>query len=399
MNILFITFIPPEKTSGGAIGIRQSLLSLLSNGNNIVDYVGPYTSDSVLDKCRKKYYYKKDNSIISRLYHAVRYKACSVYAKSWESIENELDWERYDVVNLERSLNFYIVDSAKKYSKYVIVRFHNIECDYYDNVYRHNGGIINKIKSYIAFYYEKNIAKCADALIPITEKDAQRIGELYSAARDKMFINPVCVASVEADLSPEITDLPSKYYLVTGSLWYGPNADGIMWFIDNVWREVVSSQTMDDVYLIVAGGKPNQKLRDKVNMSVRVRLVDTPDDIDPYFRNAYAYIAPIFNGAGMKVKIAEALSYGLNVYGTKHAFIGYEHTRGVHLINTKKEFYSAIVNEDSRVDSRIIKDDFEKKYSLNHSIQFYNKLLSNFAKMDKIYSYGAVNGHHNIGNA
>jgi len=383
MNILFITFIPPERTSGGAIGVRQSLLSLLSKGENNVDYVGPYTSDSILDKCRKTYYYRKDNSIISRLYHAVRYKACSVYAKSWKSIEKELDWAQYDVVNLERSLNSYIIASAKKNNKYVIVRFHNVEYDYYANIYRHNGGIINKIKSDIAFYYEKNIAKYADAIIPITEKDAQRIGELYPVANDKMFINPVCVAPTESDSSSLITDLPSKYYLATGSLWYGPNADGIIWFIDNVWKDVINNKIMSDIYLIVAGGRPNQKLKEKVNASVRVMLVDTPDDIDPYFRNAHAYIAPIFNGAGMKVKVAEALSYGLNVYGTKHAFIGYEHAKGIHLMNTKEEFYSALVNEVFFDDQKMIKDDFEEKYSINHSIKFYHNLLSNKCKVIK----------------
>lgn len=375
MNILFITFIPPEKTSGGAIGVRQSLLSLIAKGDNVVDYVGPYTSDPILDKCRKKYYYTKDTSVLSRLYQAVRYKACSVYAKSWKSIESKLDWNQYDIVDLERSLNSYIVSSAKEHNKCVIVRFHNVEFDYYDNIYRHSGGIINKIKSYIAFYYEKNIMKYADAIISITKKDAQRISELYPAPQNKIFVNPVCVPSVESEASSKIADLPSKYYLTTGSLWYGPNADGIIWFIDNVWKEIVNSETMDDSYLIVAGGRPNQELKEKINTSVRVRLVDTPDDMDPYFRNAHAYIAPIFNGAGMKVKIAEALSYGLNVYGTKHAFIGYEHAEGIHCMNSKEDFCSALANEVFWTDSKRIKDDFEERYSINHSIRFYHDLL------------------------
>ena len=380
MKILFVTFIPPEKTSGGAIAVRQSLLSLLSNGDNVVDYVGPCTSDPIINEVREKYYFTKDNSILSRIYQAIIYKACSVYGRSWRHIEKELDWEQYDIVNLERSLNSYIVSSAKRHNKYVMVRFHNVEYDYYYNVYQHSGGLISKIKSYIAFYYEKEIAKHADILIPITEKDSNRIKSLYSVAANKIFVNPVCVTDVLQDSSIKTKELPNKYYLATGSLWYGPNADGIMWFIDNVWNVLINNNAMDDCYLLVAGGKPNLNLKEKIKVSSKVILVDTPKTMDPYFRNAYAYIAPIFNGAGMKVKDAEALSYGLNVYGTKHAFIGYEHAKGTHLINTKEEFYSALISDKDMIDSRTIQDDFKKKYSMEQSIHFYRELLSNGLK-------------------
>lgn len=380
MKILFVTFIPPEKTSGGAIAVRQSLLSLLSNGDNVVDYVGPYTSDPIINEVRGKYYFTKDNSILSRIYQAIIYKACSVYGKSWRQIEKELDWEQYDIVNLERSLNSYIVSSAKRHNKCVMVRFHNVEYDYYYNVYQHSGGMINKIKSYIAFYYEKEIAKHADILIPITEKDSNRIKSLYSVAANKIFVNPVCVTDVLQDSSTKPKELPNKYYLATGSLWYGPNADGIMWFIDNVWNVLINNNVIDDCYLLVAGGKPNLNLKEKIKVSSKVILIDTPETMEPYFRNAYAYVAPIFNGAGMKVKVAEALSYGLNVYGTKHAFIGYEHAKGTHLINTKEEFYSALISDKDMVDSRTIQDDFRKKYSMEQSIRFYKKLLSKSVK-------------------
>ena len=44
----------------------------------------------------------------------------------------------------------------------------------------------------------------------------------------------------------------------------------------------------------------------------------------PYFENADLVIAPVFDGAGMKVKVAEALSFGKPVLGTNHAYIGYK---------------------------------------------------------------------------
>ena len=75
----------------------------------------------------------------------------------------------------------------------------------------------------------------------------------------------------------------------------------------------------------------------------RCTLVDSPEDMAPYFRGASLYLAPIFSGAGMKVKVAEALSYGLQVVGTRHAFIGYnEASTALFEAETARDFASSI---------------------------------------------------------
>ena len=55
-------------------------------------------------------------------------------------------------------------------------------------------------------------------------------------------------------------------------------------------------------------------------------------------------IAPIFDGSGMKTKVAEALMYGKRIIGTREAFSGYEDIAEEvgWVCNTKEEFVAAL---------------------------------------------------------
>ena len=73
----------------------------------------------------------------------------------------------------------------------------------------------------------------------------------------------------------------------------------------------------------------------------------------PYFQNAEFYVAPVFSGAGMKVKVAEALSYGLTVVGSHHALVGYEESAPFVIeTNTAEEFLYGIEKVQSNPASK-----------------------------------------------
>ena len=47
------------------------------------------------------------------------------------------------------------------------------------------------------------------------------------------------------------------------------------------------------------------------------------EDLTPLYREAAAFVAPVFLGSGMKVKVAESLMHGCPVIGTPLALRGY----------------------------------------------------------------------------
>ena len=103
----------------------------------------------------------------------------------------------------------------------------------------------------------------------------------------------------------------------------------------------------------------------------------------PYFYNAELYIAPIFDGAGMKVKVAEAMSYALPVVGTSHAFEGYviQHGNNSYIADTIDAFEKSILDyyhldEKQRYDMRLSSLQlFQSHYSLKRSADLFGKLI------------------------
>ena len=172
--------------------------------------------------------------------------------------------------------------------------------------------------------------------------------------------------------------------IITGSLWYGPNYDGIKWFLDEVFPKINK-----DISLIIAGGSPNDELKSRVqNNQGRIMLIDSPKDMDAYFRKASLSVAPVFDGAGMKVKVAEALSYGLPVVGTSHAFTGYDISPGLNsfVADTADGFAEAINGyfEGTVMDIMVTRshasDLYRSKYSMESSVKAWNKVLNSMQK-------------------
>ena len=270
-----------------------------------------------------------------------------------------------------------------------IVRAHNVEYDYYKNLYHISSTLRNFIRSIYAKKNEAYILKNADKILCITPEDKRRFIELYGVDDNKLEIVPVCLDANREEISSQQcrvdnTTLQDKQYLlVTGSLWYGPNAEGILWFIENVWQHI-PADVKKGVFLVCAGAKPNDKIKQTISKYHDVQLIDTPPEVDPYFRHALAYVAPILSGAGMKVKIAEALSYGLTVFGTPHALLGYDMKHGLIRVESAAQYIDVLINffEDKMAldCADVIIDEYKEKYALQVSKQKYRKILTDLAK-------------------
>ena len=170
-----------------------------------------------------------------------------------------------------------------------------------------------------------------------------------------------------------------QYILMTGSYWYGPNVEGAIWFLNEVWSKIQGK--IEGMGLVIAGAKPNQDLRRTVEKNSSCILIDSPEDISPYFLGASMYIAPIFDGAGMKVKVAEALSYGLTLIGTKHALIGYEDAMDVCIRADNAEEYIReilqMMQKDIGVNSKSeVRAVFENNYSIAASKTAFEYILN-----------------------
>ena len=79
-----------------------------------------------------------------------------------------------------------------------------------------------------------------------------------------------------------------------------------LWFIDNV-MPLLSK----DYRYVVVGNKPSAELRHRAND--RIIITGFVDDISTYFEKSLCFVSSLLLGAGIKVKVIEAMSSGIPV--------------------------------------------------------------------------------------
>ena len=381
MNILEITFIPPSKDSGGGLGVYQSIRSLAYNGN--VDYIGPEYNQNIFCECPNTVnniaiLNAKRSGIFKIMYRLFVNKVSTSFYDQWLVAKRGIEWEKYDFIHIEFSRYEFLVEECHRHNKKCMIRIHNIEKDYLYSLFRLSQKFLDFLRYKSFEINEKAVFSKADFFIFITNNDIKRANELYGIKNSKIGLNPVCLDQADVIQSMKTH---CKTVLMTGSLSYGPNAEGIIWFIEHVWGEIEPLET--DVNLLIAGSYPGTELIEAVSHYRKIKLIDTPEVMSPYFNSSDLYVASVFAGAGMKVKVAEALSYGLPVIGTKHAFIGYENiSYGKFEANTKEEFVNVIRNlchTGNGIREKIIKE-FQLHFSMKSSCERYKKYISEVVK-------------------
>lgn len=379
MRILQISTQAPGNHGGGEMGIAQTLLSLTGNHYE-VDYAGPEIADAGYRSLYSHVYALPPSANVPlRAFDTLCGHTNSRY-RAWKRFAVETDLSRYDCAVMDFTKLDYCLPAIRGIP--LAVRVHNVEADYARKDYETNHGFRKAVICRNAMAAERKIAEAADVLVCLTENDRKRLQELYPAAdAGKYRIVPVCIS--RNGENPETADgnaasAPIRL-LITGSLWFEENVRGILWFLDEVLPALTVPWT-----LTIAGARPAAVLRERVRALPQVSLVSSPESMAPYFRAADAVIAPVFDGAGMKVKVAEALSYGKPVIGTSHAFIGYGITQSVNSwkADTKEEFaaavhaFAALDQKEKLQTFRAAFQLYQDQYSMAKSTALWNDILT-----------------------
>lgn len=335
MVILQITPEAPGTSSGGKLGVLQTLLELRGIGC-IVDYVGPKIDDVSIRTLYRRIYELDPETGKFKLVLAMLHGVLNRRYYAWKHLA--LDCSGYDVVWVDFTKLDYVVKDVKKRNPRlpVIVRVHNIEADYAYDDWKLSGGWKKWLIAMFATRQEQAVSRLANELIPLTAKDRDRLVLKYRVPPEKIQIIPVCVQ----DPVPYQTLLPHEgvSILITGSLWFGANLAGIEWFLQSVLPKLD-----DGCSVTIAGFHPAESLKKKCH-DAGVLLVDSPEDLKPYYEACDIVAVPVFDGAGMKVKVAEALSYGKPVVATSFGAIGYAIENGFDgfIADTPASFADAI---------------------------------------------------------
>lgn len=285
-------------------------------------------------------------------------------------LEKYIAEQHFDIVFFERSLFGSLIKKIKRLGVEVQIFMENIEMDYAKNKVIKQSFLY--YLPYLVFKYnEKHSLRYCDRVICLTNRDADRLKELYGKKCDAII--PMTFQDRCEGWSVQAPCELKKELLYIGSL-FPPNYKGIKWFIDKVMPG------LQDFRLYIVG--KDFETKKKELESENVTVIGTVASLEEYYRTNRAIVMPIFYGDGIKIKTAEAIMYGKVIFATHEALEGYElkDIDGITECNTADEFIEEIqrfYQENTSSFSESVRCCFLEKYENNAAIELYNAQIIN----------------------
>lgn len=192
---------------------------------------------------------------------------------------------------------------------------------------------------------KKTVLRAEAARIKRTERKYARRADLVLAApNDILELKKIGVPEEKMKVTyhlgeDEMLELPDtefseteKALIFIGTLTWEANVDGLLWFLKEVWPEVLEREPETRFYII--GKNPDERIVRAVADAPNITLTGFVRDLEPYHRKGRVFVIPLRFGSGIKVKLLNALYRGIPVVTTPIGTEGLQITSGSELYCT-----------------------------------------------------------------
>lgn len=332
--------------------------------------------------------YGKYSGRVERLKRVIQRNTMIINNEIINNLCNIVKDENIDIIFSEESTLGAFYKQVKKTKKDVkiISFYHDIGADLFRQ-WRKQPGLLNKIENSLSIYQEKMCVKYGDYNWVFHQADFNKFNKFYGFDPDVMIplASPVPAAIKQIQDKEDIQSDKVKKLLFVGSSYY-PNVIGIRWFVKNVLPE------LDKNIQLIIVGRGLEFLKKEFQDS-RVNVVGTVETPVPYYLDADIFIAPLFDGGGMKVKSIEAISYGKCFVGTEESLHGFweefsdsVRNKFIYKVNTKEEWI-AIINklatQDTYKFNKTVFNDFYSHFSYETMKKSFEEQLKRIDKESK----------------
>lgn len=259
-----------------------------------------------------------------------------------ERLVTLLEEGSFDIVQLETLYLTPYIPVIRHFSQAkVALRSHNVEFEIWERIVKNTPFSPKKI--YLAYLcrklkrYEIGQLQQLDLLIAITERDRRLFGQLGYHGTD-------ITIPIGVDANHYLPDWDSlskgNGLAFIGSLDWMPNVEGLKWFLDTIWPEIIRKNP--NIQLHIAGRNTPLWLRRLKQKGVVIHG-EVPD-ARAFISTYPLMIVPLLSGSGMRVKILEGMALGRVVLTTRLGLEGIpaEHLKEVIIADTLEEFLVAL---------------------------------------------------------
>lgn len=286
--------VPYPPDYGGAIDIYYKLETLNDLGIKIYFHCFQYGrngSKRLEEICVDTFYYPRKRNLI----HLFSQKPYIVETRfSSELLENLL---KNDAPILFEGLHStYWIESPKLKDRMKILRAHNIEHDYYNELSKVE---LNRLKKWYLKLecwklkaYEKKICNF-NLISAISETDST----YFASKHENVVYTPIFHGFTE-----NYTKNLEEYALYHGNLGVPENENAACFLINEVFSNL-------NFPFIIAGKNPNRRIRNLIGRYSNISLIDSPsiEKLERLISQAKIHVLPTFQSTGMKLKLIHVL--------------------------------------------------------------------------------------------
>ncbi len=227
----------------------------------------------------------------------------------------------FDAVQMESIHLFRYLKTIRqaKNAPSVVLDWHNIESEL---MHRYAGSTANPAKKLIA-------ARTAQLLEKLEQEALRSIAAhtvVSERERGKLLVR-AGRATVDAGIHviPNGVDTAAfankpvpaaggrKTLLFVGSMDYHANSDAVLWFVNDIWRQLANQFPNLDFKIV--GRDPPASVKALAGPGIFV--TGTVDDVRPFYHEAFALLVPLRVGGGTRLKILEAMAAEVPVISTR----------------------------------------------------------------------------------
>ena len=326
-----------KKTNGKVINLQLGRIWI----NNLLPDDFPLINEPV-DK-------KKLDGLIIDLYHKYGTEETSKIITNLQSEAFKLatlSQNTFNIVQLEGLYLTPYIKTIRQHSNALIsLRAHNVEHEIWERT-------VASTKRTPKRWYLQHIAKRlkrmeqealqqVDLLVPISKKDEGALVELGCKAPRITIPFGINADDFIAHFTVKTNHTPQVFHL--GGLDWQPNQDGIIWFIENCWPQVL--QAIPNAKFTIAGRNAPQRLLNNLN-GRGIEYIGEVDNAKQFIANAGIMIVPLRIGSGMRIKIVEGMALGKAIVSTAIGAEGIDYTNGQNILiaNTPSAFAKSLID-------------------------------------------------------
>lgn len=352
-HIHIISFdVPYPANYGGVIDIFYKIKAIHAQSVKIYLHCFEYGRAEALtleNYCEKVYYYKRKmgkRNLLDTLPFVV-------VSRSSEKLMENLLRDKHPIL-FEGLHSCFHLNDTRLNNRIKIVRTHNIEHDYYNNLASIERSVFKKI--YFSAESKKlkrfeTILNKANHVAAISSADTHELSKRYK--------NVHHITAFHPNEEVKILKGQGSFCLYHGNLEVGENNEAALYLVNQVFSKIKTP-------LIIAGHKPSKELIQAVSTHSHIQLkANIPTgEIDELIKNAQINILPTFQATGIKLKLLAALFTG------RHCIVN-----APMVVNTGLESLCSIQDSPEKMISEILHL-FEKPFDMME-VQKREAILSN----------------------